>query len=130
MMKSATQPAPPAGANVLSVGWEPAMEELTAGEIMTRDVATVGPSATLREIAELLAARRISAAPVVDPHGRVVGMISETDLVDEEKRRVRLPRALLFGVFPILEEAVRAAYDEGEMLTAEDLMTRHVFTLP
>jgi CBS domain-containing protein len=105
------------------------MQELRAGDIMTRDVASVSLDTPLRAIVDRLVERRISAVPVVDG-GRVVGMVSETDLIDEEKRRVRLPRTLLFGVLPILEEAVREAYDEGASLTARDLMTREVFTVP
>lgn len=111
------------------VAWVPAMQELTAGDIMTRDVVSVSPDTPLREIVDRLVERRISAAPVLE-QGRVVGLVSETDLIDEEKRRVRLPRTLLFGVLPILEEAVREAYDEAVSLTARDLMTRKVFTVP
>ncbi len=40
---------------------------MNAGQIMTRNVWTVGPSATAREVARCLADRRVSAVPVVDP---------------------------------------------------------------
>jgi CBS domain-containing protein len=118
------------GEETVSVEWTPPLEHVTAAEMMTREVAAVTETATLREIAELLVARRISAVPVVNDAGKLVGMVSESDLIDEEKRRIRLPRTLLFGVFPILEDAVRQAYNDGEALTAADLMTRHPFTLP
>jgi CBS domain-containing protein len=117
------------GERVTAVEWAPAMQELTAGDVMNPDVVAVRPDTPLREIVDRLVARRISAAPVVDGDGTVVGMVSETDLIDEEKRRVRLPRTLLFGVFPILEEAVSGAYDEGASLTARELMTGRVFTV-
>ena len=113
-----------------AVEWVPAMQELTAGDLMNPSVVAVSPDTSLREIVERLVEHGISAAPVVDAERAVIGMVSETDLIDEEKRRVRLPRTLLFGVFPIVEEAVREAYDEGASLTARDLMTRHVFTVP
>lgn len=106
------------------------MEELTARDIMTTPVVTVTPQTTLREIAELLAEKRISGVPVVDEEGRVVGIVSETDLIDEERRRVALPRTTLFGVYTLPERVLREAYDEGDTLTAADLMTRRVFTLP
>lgn len=74
--------------------------------------------------------KRISAVPVVDDQRAILGMVSESDLIDEEKRRVRLPRTLLYGIYPILEEALREAYSESETLSARDLMTRRVFTMP
>ena len=53
-------------------------------EIMTRDVVTVGPGVPLREVARLLVARRISGVPVVNGFGHVLGVISETDIVQKE----------------------------------------------
>lgn len=53
----------------------------TAAQIMTKKVLTVKPSTPLREIAALLAENNISAVPVVDARGDVVGMVSEGDLV-------------------------------------------------
>lgn len=105
------------------------LDDRTAGEIMTRDVVSVTPETTLHEIAELLIARNISGVPVVDTHGAVVGIVSETDLINEEKRRVAIPRSLLFGVFTIPESALREAFADGESLTAADLMTRHPYTV-
>jgi len=55
--------------------------KLTAGDIMTRDVQTVFPHTSLRYVAKLLAERRISGVPVVDDGGRVVGIVSENDLL-------------------------------------------------
>jgi CBS domain-containing protein/quercetin dioxygenase-like cupin family protein len=114
----------------VTVEWEPALQELTAAEVMNPAVVALAPGTPLNTIVEQLAEYRISAAPVINVVGEVIGMVSETDLIDEEKRRVRLPRTLLFGVFPILEEAVRGAYDEGLNLTARDLMTHPVFVAP
>lgn len=105
------------------------LDQRTAGEIMTRDVVSVTPETTLREITDLLIARNISGVPVVDAHGAVVGVVSETDLINEDKRRVAIPRSLLFGVFTIPESALREAFADGETLTANDLMTRHPYTV-
>lgn len=54
---------------------------MKAADIMTTDVVTVGLAATVGEIAELLLARRISAVPVVDAAGKVLGIVSEGDLI-------------------------------------------------
>ena len=62
----------------------------TVGDVMTRDVITVGPEATYREVVDTLVEHAVSAVPVVDADGRVLGVVSEGDLlhkveaVDEE----------------------------------------------
>jgi CBS domain-containing protein len=53
--------------------------------IMSRDVVTVLPSATIKEVARLLARRRISGVPVVADDGRLVGVVSEGDIVFKER---------------------------------------------
>lgn len=50
-------------------------------DVMTTDVATVRESTPYREIVDLMASRHISAVPVVDDFRRVVGVISEADLL-------------------------------------------------
>jgi len=55
--------------------------KILASDIMTRDVAVVHPDTTLLTAVKLMAARGISGLPVVDDRGRVVGMVSEADLL-------------------------------------------------
>jgi CBS domain-containing protein len=64
---------------------------MKAAEIMTADVVSVGPDASTREVAKLLAARGISAVPVVDTAGAPIGMVSEGDLIgrDDAARQAR-----------------------------------------
>jgi CBS domain-containing protein len=52
-------------------------------DFMTRDVFAVGPDTSLETAARMLAQRRISGAPVID-NGRVVGVVSASDLVDPD----------------------------------------------
>ena len=52
-----------------------------ATDIMTREVITVDENATVPEAAKLLAEHGISAVPVVDQHKRVIGIVSEGDLM-------------------------------------------------
>lgn len=56
----------------------------TVADIMTRDPVTVSPDATLTEVIKILAERRISGLPVVDSTGKLIGIISETDLMWRE----------------------------------------------
>jgi len=57
------------------------VDGLTARDIMQAEVVTIGPDATVRELADLLATRKISGVPVVDGEGTVVGVVTEGDIV-------------------------------------------------
>jgi CBS domain-containing protein len=57
------------------------MRVWTVDDVMTAAVVTVGPAASYREVVDLLIGRRISAVPVVDENLRVVGVVSEADLL-------------------------------------------------
>lgn len=54
---------------------------LAVRDIMTGDVLTVGPEATVRQLARILADEGISGAPVVDARGVLMGVVSVTDVV-------------------------------------------------
>jgi CBS domain-containing protein len=56
----------------------------TVADVMTRDVVTVQPQTPLTEVIKILADRRISGLPVVDDGGKLVGVVSETDLMWQE----------------------------------------------
>jgi CBS-domain-containing membrane protein len=58
---------------------------LTAGDVMTREVITVTRETTIRELAELFARYRISSAPVVDDSGTLLGIVTESDLIEQDK---------------------------------------------
>ena len=67
------------------------LRPLTASEVMTRHVLSVGPETPARVVAKLLLGRGVSATPVVDAAGSVIGMVSENDLLGREIQR-RSPR--------------------------------------
>ncbi|MHC5115239.1 MAG: CBS domain-containing protein [Planctomycetota bacterium] len=52
-----------------------------AEDVMTRNPITVSLDASVRELAEIFDANDISGAPVVDAQGRLVGVVSKTDLI-------------------------------------------------
>lgn len=60
------------------------MEELKVRDIMQTDVLVVGPETTVRELADILAQNKISGVPVVDAEQRVVGMVSEADVIVQD----------------------------------------------
>jgi CBS domain-containing protein len=51
-------------------------------EAMSKTVLIVGPQHTLRQTAQLMAARRVGSAVVVDPEGSGVGIITERDVLN------------------------------------------------
>jgi CBS domain-containing protein len=76
------------------------MRHQKTGHVMTGDVVRVVPTAPFKDVEALLSAHRISGLPVVDDDEKVIGVISETDLLLREaerdralgKRRLRLTR--------------------------------------
>jgi CBS-domain-containing membrane protein len=66
---------------------------LTARDLMTREVITIGPEASVEDLAKLLATHRISGVPVIDAGGAMVGVVTQSDLV-QRSRDLELPPAL------------------------------------
>ncbi|HTM07837.1 MAG TPA: CBS domain-containing protein [Verrucomicrobiae bacterium] len=62
---------------------------MTAKNIMTSEVVTVSASATVKQAACLLTREQISGAPVIDRQGRIVGILSEADIVAKHGARVK-----------------------------------------
>jgi CBS domain-containing protein len=54
-------------------------------EVMTKDVLTIGPEAPLRDVAALLVEKGVSGLPVCDEQRRVVGVVSEGDILFKEQ---------------------------------------------
>jgi CBS domain-containing protein len=54
---------------------------MNAADVMVSNVITVRPDTSVEKIAETLLANRISAVPVVDEGGAIVGIVSEGDLI-------------------------------------------------
>jgi CBS-domain-containing membrane protein len=66
---------------------------LTARDIMTREVVTIRRDASVEELARLLEERRIGGVPVLDQTGALVGVVTQSDLV-QRSRDLELPPAL------------------------------------
>ena len=59
---------------------------MIARDIMTRKVYTISPDASVQEVAQLLSRKRISGAPVVDKDGKMVGVVTEADIIGKVNR--------------------------------------------
>jgi CBS domain-containing protein len=88
-------------------------------DVMTTEVATVEPAASLKEVARLLARRGISGVPVVDAEGVVVGVVSEGDILVKERGPLEEPRAF-FGVH---RRSAQTQQVKSAAETAVDAMT-------
>ena len=66
---------------------------LTAKDIMTKDVITVTPDLSVKELAALLLSHRIGGAPVVDADQTLLGVVTESDLIDQSKN-VHIPTVI------------------------------------
>jgi CBS domain-containing protein len=91
---------------------------------MTTDVCTVGQDAPFKQVAELLTGRRVSALPVLDGQGRIVGIVSEADLLLKEEFPEGPPDARLFE--GRRRRSVRA---KATAATAAELMTSPAVTV-
>ena len=88
---------------------------LKARDIMTTEVVTVTPQTGVRELAALLLERHISGAPVVDEAGKVLGVVTESDLVFLNKK-VHLPTAVaILDAFVFLESPDKTARELKKM---------------
>ncbi|MGW2714711.1 CBS domain-containing protein, partial [Streptomyces sp. NPDC001356] len=60
---------------------------ITVDDVMTQTVAAVGRRAPFKEIVEMMQDWQVSALPVIEGEGRVVGVVSEADLLPKEELR-------------------------------------------
>lgn len=97
-------------------------------DAMTKDVVTVGPETTVREIAALLVSRRISAVPVVTQDNHLIGIISQTDLGHRSETGTEKKRKWWLSIFADVDTQARE-YTKTHGLRARDVMTRHVLTV-
>ena len=93
---------------------------------MTKEVVTIGPKATVMEIAKLLKDKKISGIPVVDEKRRVLGMVTEKDVL--RKRIAPTEPTMLEMLASIISDREVQKYaDEVRKMfaaTAEEIMTR------
>src|SRR5262245_681960 len=94
---------------------------MTVEDIMTRRVITVRPEATVQDAARLMFENRVSGLPVVDAGGRVVGIISDGDLIPRQRRPKVTPWWRLF-----FQNGERLAQEYRKIIgtTVGDVMTR------
>ena len=101
---------------------------MKAKDVMTAPAVSVGPTTPVPAIARLLLARHISAVPVVDGLGSVIGMVSEGDLMRRPESETEGAASWWLALLAGPEERA-ARYLRSHGLEARDVMTREVFTI-
>jgi CBS domain-containing protein len=106
----------------------------TAAEIMDANVPTVSPEADARAAIELLARTEMGAIPVIDAERKVVGIVSESDLVlSDEEADLHLPHYLnimggvvFVGSMKGFEKRLNKAFATkvSELMTADPVVAR------
>jgi CBS domain-containing protein len=93
-------------------------------DIMTTDVVAVRASASFKEIAAKLREHRVSAFPVLDENGTVIGVVSEADLLLKEafEEEPGIP-GVAHGIL------IRRDREKAEGITAADLMSSPAVTV-
>ncbi|QKV90623.1 CBS domain-containing protein [Streptomyces sp. NA02950] len=110
------------------------MKHSKIGNLMVADVVSVIPQTPFKEVAKLLAVHRISGLPVVDTDDKVLGVISESDLIlrqagvppeSEPARR----RSLAWRSPPAGDDAERSAGTMAQAMSAQELMSEPAITV-
>lgn len=101
---------------------------MRARDVMTKPVVSIAPHIGVREIARLLYERGISAVPVVDDQGHLIGIVSEGDLMRRPESGTEGRRSWWLELLGTAEERARS-YLKTHGLTARDVMTRNVITV-
>jgi CBS domain-containing protein len=94
----------------------------TVKDVMSTHVIAVRPGAPYKEMAAMLHEQRVSAFPVIDDDNKVIGVVSETDLLAKEALEGTVPRTLQSLTSQHMRTEVNA-------IVAADLMTKPAVTI-
>jgi CBS-domain-containing membrane protein len=91
---------------------------LTVADIMTRDVVTIKSSTTVREMAAIFDAMRFGTLPLVDDAGNLSGIVTASDLVEQD-RPLHMPTVISLFDWVIPLEGEGALQRELNKMTAQ-----------
>jgi len=107
------------------------MSAKTVAEVMTQEVVTVLPETPVQTVIQLLTEKRISGLPVVNAEGKLVGVVSNSDLMWRETGTNPPAYVMLLDSVIYLENPARYERDLHKVLgqTAGELMTANPITI-
>lgn len=103
---------------------------LTARDIMTTNIHTVTPEMSIDDLARAFVEKKVSTLPVVDGAGTLVGIVSATDLIEQDKP-LHIPTVIAIFDMVIYLESEKNFRDEVEKMTARtvgEICQRDVIT--
>jgi len=100
---------------------------MRARDVMSSPVIAVMPSCPIEEVARTLLERGVSGVPVVDGQGRLVGIVSEGDLLHRAETETERRRSWWLRLLAS-DEVLAAEYTKAHARKVEDVMTRRVVT--
>lgn len=103
----------------------------TVADLMNHDVLTVLPTTPLSQAIQILVDRQISGLPVVNDAGKLVGVISESDLMWREKGLDRPPYIMFLDSVIYLQNPAKHDRDLHKVLgqTVGEVMTSHAISI-
>jgi CBS domain-containing protein len=105
---------------------------MRAMDVMTANVITVEPDTSVQQLATLLSERGISGVPVVDKDNRLVGVVTEGDLLHRAEtgteRRIQRRRSRWLDTIGADQEAARD-YVKAHGRVVREIMTREVISV-
>jgi CBS domain-containing protein len=99
------------------------MKTTTVKGVMTSSVVAVRENADFKEMVTVMRSRRISAFPVIDAFGRVLGVVSEADLLHKETTPA-LPQSALRLPWRLREQSKAAGVTAAEVMTTPAVTIR------
>ncbi len=100
---------------------------MQARDVMHSPVITLKPTSSIKEAAKLFLKRRISAAPVIDAQGKLVGIVSEGDLIHRSEIGTEQRRSWWLTLIAEDQDLARD-YIKAHSRQVADVMTRNVVT--
>ena len=101
---------------------------MRAMDVMTSEVITVGQNTSVQTVAKLLAERGISAVPVVDRENRVIGMVSEGDLLHRAETGTERRRSWWLDMMASTNK-LAGDYVKSHSGKVRDIMTRDLISV-
>lgn len=99
-------------------------QQLKARDVMSTDPVCISPSASIREVARIFEEHEISGVPVLDPQGRVCGIVTKTDLIRRCCQGTdEIPPAYLFEILAEQGDTESSEVIPEPLICAEDFMT-------
>jgi CBS domain-containing protein len=102
-------------------------QRMIATDIMSPDVISVTPDARVIDVAEIFIANRISAVPVLEANGKLVGMVSEGDLMRRAETQTERRRPWWLEAL-VANDTHANDYVKANAQKVADIMTRDVVT--